>query len=219
MKTDTYTKLGVLAGEALPIKSIEENGAILLDKNGKTISFTPSAYAVARGAVDAMKSEPMEINAGDKIRWRRKDHANSLANMQRGEIENISDHNVSVKMQDGRTIEFAKDHPQLHFLSHAWAQTGHAYQGQTIDHIVAVMPSLSGLTTQKGFYVDISRARQDITFLTDDVERIKNTLKEQTGETHSALDLHQQKDEAREFESRATEPVRELERSRPQIER
>jgi len=219
MFNKSYTKLGVLAGEALPIKSIDDNGAILLDKNGETIFFIPSGDAVAKGAIDAMKSEPMDIHAGDQIRWRRKDYANSIENMQRGKIENIGERNVSVKMQDGRTIEFAKDHPQLRFLSHAWAQTGHAYQGQTIDHIIAVMPSMSGLTTQKSFYVDISRARHDITFLTDNVERIKNTLMEKTGESHSALDLHNQKDEAREIESKATEPVRDLERTRPQMER
>lgn len=158
-----YRKLGVFAGETLHIKSIDKNGVVYLSKNGSTIAFKPSRDARASGAVEAFKITPMEIHAGDQIRWRRKEYQYGIENMQRGKIEAIYKDNVTIKMQDGRSIDFAKDHPHLSFLSHAWAQTGHAYQGQTIDHIIAVMPSLSGLTTQKGFYTAISRARHEVT--------------------------------------------------------
>ncbi|PHR55326.1 MAG: hypothetical protein COA43_15635 [Robiginitomaculum sp.] len=163
----------------------------------------------------------MDIHKGDLIRWRRKDYANGIQNMQRGTIQSINDHSVKIKMLNGKTVQYAKEHPQLKFLSHAWAQTGHAYQGQTIDHIIAAMPSVSGLTTQKSFYVDISRARHEITFLTDNIERVRDTLKEQTGDSLTALDIHREKEAALEIDTKTKEPIPELERERerPQPQR
>ena len=111
-------------------------------------------------------------------------------------------------MNDGSSVAYAKDHIQLSFLRHAWAQTGHAYQGQTINHIVVAMPSLSGLTTQKSFYVDISRAKHEVSFLTDNVDRLRETLRAHTGEERSALDLVAEKEAKQEFDQRGPEPVK-----------
>jgi len=65
---------------------------------------------------------------------------------------------------------------------------------------------LSGLTDQKSFYVDISRARQEVTFLTDNVDRLRETLKQQTGEERSALDLFRERQQS-------IRPSRAIERS------
>ena len=69
------------------------------------------------------------------------------------------------------------------------------------------MPSISILTEQKGFYVDISRAKEEITFLTDNIERLTAVLKERTGEAVSALDIARDKAAKLEFESRSASPI------------
>ena len=45
-------------------------------------------------------------------------------------------------------------------MDHGWASTIHTFQGRTVDNIIAAMESSHPhLTTQKSFYVEISRAR------------------------------------------------------------
>ena len=189
----TYKNLGIRAGETLKIKKVRKDGVVELENNQSIVEFKPNADALGKGAVEAFTSHTLQLNEGDKIRWTKPDHSNGIKNMDQGTVAAIREDAITFKMSDGRIIEYQKTVSQLHYLGHAWAQTGHAYQGQTIDHIIAAMPSLSGLTDQKSFYVDISRARQEVTFLTDNVDRLRETLKQQTGEERSTLDLFRER--------------------------
>ena len=63
-------------------------------------------------------------------------------------------------LPDGRTLDMGRNDPALRHLDHAWASTVHAFQGRTVDNVIAAMEaSHPHLTTQKSFYVEISRAR------------------------------------------------------------
>ena len=46
---------------------------------------------------------------------------------------------VAFRLGDGETLELGKDDPQLRHLDNAWASTVHAFQGRTIDNVIAVM--------------------------------------------------------------------------------
>lgn len=219
-----YVSLQVMAGETLAVRAVRDDGVVELIKNDKIVEFRPYRDATGKGAVEAFRAEPMQINEGDKIRWTRPDYANEIKNMDQGTVTKIDQDHVTFKMSNGAEVAYQKDHTQLSFLSHAWAQTGHAYQGQTVDHIIAAMPSLSGLTNQKSFYIDISRARDEVTFLTDNIERLNHTLKERTGEERTALDLVREKESSQNFELRdkgpieqQTERVRDRVKSSPEL--
>ena len=90
----------------------------------------------------------------------------------------IEEHVVRTRMQDKATgamirangqrivaATFRHDtsrhlEPQLRHLDRAWASTVHAFQGRTVDRIIAAMPAdHPNLTTQQSFHVAISRAR------------------------------------------------------------
>lgn len=222
----SYLSLKVMAGETLALKTVRDDGVVELIKNGCIVEFRPHRDATGKGAVEAFRAEPMQINEGDRIRWTRPDYANDIKNMDQGKVAKIDQTQVTLKMSNGSEVSYDKDHIQLSFLGHAWAQTGHAYQGQTVDHIVAAMPSLSGLTNQKSFYIDISRARDEVTFLTDNIERLNNSLKERTGEERTALDLVREKEFSQNFELRGkgqieqkTERVRDRGKSEPDLSR
>ena len=67
---------------------------------------------------------------------------------------------VSFRLEDGRTMGLDRNDSALRHLDHAWASTVHAFQGRTVDNVIAAMEaSHPHLTTQKSFYVEISRAR------------------------------------------------------------
>ena len=74
-------------------------------------------------------------------------------------------------------------------LDHAWASTVHAFQGRTVDNVIAAMEARHPhLTTQKSFYVEISRARDRAELVTDDAAELRAQLQAVTGERIAALE-------------------------------
>ncbi len=85
-------------------------------------------------------------------------------------------------------LELGRTDPQLRHLDRAWASTVHAFQGRTVDNVTAAMEANHPhLTTQKSFYVEISRARDRAELVTDDAIRLRDQLEAVTGERISAL--------------------------------
>ena len=96
---------------------------------------------------------------------------------------------IAFRLEDGRTLELGRNDPQLRHLDHAWAATVHAFQGRTVDNVIAVMEANHPhLTTQKSFYVEISRARHRAELVTDDATALREHLETATGERVSALE-------------------------------
>ncbi len=80
-------------------------------------------------------------------------------------------------------LSLSEGDPQLRHLNHAWASTVQAFQGRTVANVIAAMEANHPhLTTQKSFYVEISRARNRAELLTDDAARLHEQLKAVTGE-------------------------------------
>ena len=65
----------------------------------------------------------------------------------------------------------------------------HAFQGRTVDNVIAAMEANHpNLTSAKAFYVEISRARDRAELVTDDAAALKERLEAVTGERISALE-------------------------------
>ena len=65
----------------------------------------------------------------------------------------------------------------------------HAFQGRTVDRVIAAMEAEHAhLTTQKTFYVEISRARLHAELVTDDRLALRERLEAATGERIAALE-------------------------------
>ena len=96
---------------------------------------------------------------------------------------------VRFRLEDGSAAKLADGDPQLRHLDRAWAATVHAFQGRTVDRIIAAMPAdHPKLTTQQAFYVAISRARDRAELVTDDAWKLADQLQRATGERVAALD-------------------------------
>ena len=65
----------------------------------------------------------------------------------------------------------------------------HAFQGRTVDTVIAAMEARhKHLTTQKSFYVEISRAPDRAELVTDNAEELRIQLESVTGERIAALE-------------------------------
>ena len=112
-----------------------------------------------------------------------------LVNSQTAEVAAVKDGGVTFRLEDGRTLDLSPGDPQLRHVDRAWASIVHAFQGRTVDTVIAAMEANHRhLTTQKSFYVEISRARDRAELVTDDRAVLKEQLEAITGEWIAALE-------------------------------
>ena len=107
---------------------------------------------------------------------------------------------------------------RLRHLARGWAITVHAFQGRTVDNIITAMEAKHPyLTTQKSFYVEISRARNKVELVTDSREGLREHLETATGERVAALEVVEGRENALQRSGRQTE--RETDRAAPEVSR
>ena len=187
----SYKRLGVDKGDERRVAGVDRRRRIvhLESPDGKTVAWKPSQVGARKGGTEVYRAGTIELRAGDRIRWTRNDAGLKLVNSGSAEVTGVRDGRVSFRLEDGRTIELGSADPRLRHLDHAWASTVHAFQGRTVDNVIAAMEANHpNLTTAKAFYVEISRARDRAELVTDDAAALKERLEAVTGERISALE-------------------------------
>ena len=186
-----YRRIGVEKGDERRVAGVDRKArAVLLDDGrGGTAAWKPGEIGGRRGGSEVYRVEEIELRAGDRIRWTRNDAGLGLVNSRTAEVVAMKDGRVTFRLEDGKTLELGSNDPQLRHLDHAWASTVHAFQGRTVDNVIAAMEARhKHLTTQKSFYVEISRARDRAELVTDDAAELRAQLQAVTGERIAALE-------------------------------
>ena len=186
-----YKRLGVEKGDEMRVARVDHaTRTVNLDgADGRSVAWEPGRLAARAGGVEVYRSEEIELRAGDRIRWTRNDAGLGLVNSGTAEVAVVRDGRVTFRLEDGRALDLAPGDPQLRHVDRAWASTVHAFQGRTVDTVIAAMEANhKHLTTQKSFYVEISRARDNAELVTDDKAALKEQLEAATGERIAALE-------------------------------
>ena len=186
-----YKRLGVEKGDELRIAGVDRGAGTvtLAGGDGRTVAWEPGRIAARAGGVEVYKRETMELRAGDRIRWTRNDAGLGLVNSQTAEVTAVKDGRVSFRLEDGRMLDMNAGDAQLRHIDRAWASTVHAFQGRTVDTVIAAIEANHpNLTTQKMLYVEISRARDRAELVTDDKAGLREQLQALTGERIAALE-------------------------------
>ncbi len=186
-----YKRLGVEKGDELRVAGVDHRTRTvnLEGENGRSVAWEPNRIAARAGGVEVYRSEEIELRTGDRIRWTRNDAGLGLVNSGTAEVASVRGGKVAFRLEDGRTLDLAPGDPQLRHVDRAWASTVHAFQGRTVDTVIAAMEANHPhLTTQKSFYVEISRARDRAELVTDDRAALKEQLEAATGERIAALE-------------------------------
>ena len=173
------------AGDACRVTEVGDERVVLTLPDGKERRIDPSGYI--RYRLDLFETRPMVLKAGDRVRWTRNDSTRGLINGEHAEMLSIRRVNVTMRTRDGREIVMARDDPQLHHLDHAYSSTVHAAQGITCDRAIAVLDTDRAPADQAMFYVELTRARDNVVLLTDDREALIEALETSPAEQMSAL--------------------------------
>ena len=186
-----YKRIGVAKGDERRVVGVNHKAreVVLEGRDGGTVAWKPGEIGGRRGGSEVYRTEGIELRAGDRIRWTRNDAGLGLVNSRTAEVMSVANGRVAFRLEDGRELNLGKNDPQLRHLDHAWASTVHAFQGRTVDNVIAAMEANHPhLTTQKSFYVEISRARYRAELVTDDAMRLRERLEATTGERIAALE-------------------------------
>ncbi len=214
-----YKRIGVEKGDELRVAGVDhEDGAVILEgRQGGDIRWEPGRLAARTGGVEVYKVEHMELRQGDKVRWTRNDPDLGLMNSQAAEVTGVRDKRVTFRIEDGRILDMTSADPQLRHVDRAWASTVHAFQGRTVDTVIAAMEANHpDLTNQKTLYVEISRARDRAELVTDDARALRERLEAATGERIAALEAFGERPRDAE---RTNEKTQAMERRAPVRER
>ena len=186
-----YKRLGVEKGDELRVAGVDNKArAVMLEgKDGQSVAWEPNRLGARSGGVEVYRAEEMELRAGDRIRWTRNDAGLGLINSATAEVAGVAGGKVTFRLGDGRMLDMAPGDPQLRHIDRAWASTVHAFQGRTVDTVIAAMEANHpNLTNLKTLYVEISRARDRAELVTDDKAALRETLEAVTGERIAALE-------------------------------
>ena len=173
----------------------EDGMAVLLHPDGGERRFRPAGNA--RNYLGLYDTEPIEIRAGDRIRWTRNRKAPrarfghpqtpDLVNGGEAAVVGIDYKRVRFRGADGTEFGLALDDPQLRHLDHAYCSTVHAAQGRTAGAAIAVLDA-GGSADRELFHVEISRVRDAFLLLTDDREALIEKLETGGGDGDGALE-------------------------------
>ncbi len=186
-----YKRLGVEKGDELRVAGVDHEARTvrLEGKDGGSVLWEPGRLAARSGGVEVYRVESMELRQGDRIRWTRNDAGLGLVNSQTAEVVGVNGGKVTFRLEDGRMLDMTAGDPQLRHVDRAWASTVHAFQGRTVDTVIAAMEANHpNLTNQKTLYVEISRARDRAELVTDDARALQERLEATTGERIAALE-------------------------------
>ena len=191
-----YKTLGVEKGDERIVDRVDHrhHAVHLRDRDGGIVKWQPWRVAAGKAAgkhagCEVYRRQDIELRAGDRVRVTRNDKRTGLVNGQMARVAGIKEDAVRFELEDGGTITLGEGDPQLRFLDHAWASTIHAFQGRTVNTVIAAMESGNpSLVNQKSLYVAISRARHLAELITDDAGRLADHLEKASGERVTALD-------------------------------
>ena len=131
---------------------------------------------------EAFKKAERIFRVGDKIAFSRSIPKLNIINADSGEITATSKSKISLRLKSGKSINLKKDSFEAKHLDYCYAVTAHKAQGLTCKNVIAICESYrKQLTTQKNFYVEISRAEERAIIITDNKQKVIEQLQATTG--------------------------------------
>lgn len=178
--------LSVKKNQYCQITKIDSKSNLITIKNKKNqeVSFNPENI---KGKAKQLHLEVFSIQnkifrIGDKIAFNKAINKFRIHNSDQATITNITHDKITIKLESGRHITFAVSSNEIKHIDHSYAITAHKAQGLTCDIVIAVVESYrKHLTTQKNFYVSISRAKQNAIIITDHKANTIKLLQKNTG--------------------------------------
>jgi len=169
-----YKREQLARGSRWTVAEVNGNTLTLMDSEGHTRNIDP-----AQIKLQAYDAERRAVAVGDRLRWTENHRAEradrplkeglKVRNGASVVVEKVTPDRITLRAAAGERI--ALDTHSAQKLEHAYALTSHSAQGLTVDQVFVHHNVESGAHSQRDAYVNVTRARDDITIYTQDVDK------------------------------------------------
>ena len=122
--------------------------------------------------------------------WLRNSKMFGIRNGDTLELQEINKNNLIFKTNTGEKLILDKNNNALKHLDYGYVLTNYKVQGKDADYAIGLMESYNKFgSTIKNLYVQISRAIQGMTLVTDDKDQLTKSISNNRDEKHAALDI------------------------------
>src|SRR5580698_4655414 len=146
---------------------------------GGIVSYDPSRVQ----GIDAYRETEKSFAVRDRLQMTAPYRDLDLPNRALGTVEQITNGELSLRMDSGRTVTF-NPHETRHF-DHGYAVTSHSSQGLTTERVLVNMDTEMhpNLTNARFAYVSISRGSHDAQIFTDNANKLGERLSRDVSKT------------------------------------
>ena len=166
---------GIAKGEYARVKSVDapKNRLMVELQNGTKKSYDPRRQQ----GVSVYREQERAVSLGDRVQLTAPSSELKLTNRELGTVEGYGASRMTMKMDDGRSVEIdPAKHPHL---DHGYAVTSHSSQGQTANRVLIHVDTELGakdLLNNRMAYVAISRGANDAQLFTNNREQLSAAL-------------------------------------------
>jgi conjugative relaxase-like TrwC/TraI family protein len=166
---------GIQKGEYARVVGVDaaHNQITVALLDGRQHSYDPRRQQ----GVSVYREEQRAFSVGDRIQFTAPANELKIANRELATVERISDGQMRLRMDGGRSVEI--DPVRNPHLDHGYAVTSHSSQGQTAERVLVHVDTELGakdLLNNRMAYVSISRGAQDAQIFTNDREKLPVAL-------------------------------------------
>ncbi|MHB1537480.1 MAG: MobF family relaxase [Solirubrobacteraceae bacterium] len=169
-----YRREQLARGSRWTVADVSGNHLTLADAQGHTRTIDPAAIKL-----QAYDRETRAVAVGDRLRWtenhraERVDHplepGLKVRNGASAIVEKVTLDRIHLRTAAGERIQLDAHSAQK--LEHAYALTSHSAQGLTVDQVFVHHNVEAGAHSAREAYVNVTRARDDVTIYTQDVDK------------------------------------------------
>jgi conjugative relaxase-like TrwC/TraI family protein len=177
---------GIGKGESLTIVGRDERNQRLVlegsDHRRAELDLTRLAASKRANGFQTYERHQIAVKDGERLVWERREDERGFNTGERFTVTAVDRWGWTIQAADGREHRLKTNDPALQFVSHGYSETADRAQGQTYPDVVAVLSSAHGeAANQARAYVQISRAAQSLTFVTNDTQLLAFKLNRQDG--------------------------------------
>jgi len=185
----SYRSLQISKGEYGHVVALEpERHTITLkmERGGRTVEWQPHDHP----NVEVYRGEERTLQSGDSIRWTRNNYQEGYRNGDLAKITIDEAGRVTAENRSGRQVPM--DISTDRHWDYGYASTVAGSQGRTVDRVIYHADTEQIGTNREGFYVAVSRARDEVKIFTDNTIILRDAVRESRGQESSleAIERH-----------------------------
>ena len=184
-------EIGLTRGE-YQVAEVRKDGKVVLERDGKRKVIDPDRINPDHrfDRLGLHEEKQIRLHDGETVFWRDKDAIRDIAKSTYATVLEARPEGIRVELADKRQLVLAPGDPMLRRLDLGYALNAHMAQGMTKPQAIEVISSTQrNLATQRTQNVLNTRATDDMTVVTNNLEGLKQQLDRTPGNKTSALEV------------------------------